>query len=118
VIASLEFAMSNNRPWHDCGLHCLSLSQYGKKNMSQDRSMRNLLPITSNCLIIWLRLLGVEESCQRRQVSEEVASVLRLVVVKPLRVNLAPLTTCAQVDKSERKLAKFAQVRVIFAGAP
>jgi len=55
-----------------------------------------------------------------------VASVLRLVVVKPLRVNLpgwlspsglAPLTTCAQVDKSERKLAKFAQVRVIFAGA-
>jgi len=55
------------------------------------------------------------------------ASVLRLVVVKPLRVNLpgwlspsglAPLTTCAQVDKSERKLAKFTQVRVIFAGAP
>jgi len=58
---------------------------------------------------------------------ECVASVLRLVVVKPLRVNLpgwlspsglAPLTTCAQVDKSERKLTKFVQVRVIFAGAP
>jgi len=56
-----------------------------------------------------------------------VASVLRLVVVKPLRVNLpgwlspsglAPLTTCAQVDKSERKLRDFAQVRVILAGAP
>jgi len=31
---------------------------------------------------------------------------------------LAPLTTCAQVDKSERKLRDFAQVRVILAGAP
>jgi len=31
---------------------------------------------------------------------------------------LAPLTTYAQVNKSERKLRDFAQVRVILAGAP
>jgi len=37
-------------------------------------------------------------------------------LTKPLRVS--PLTTCAQVNKSERKLSFFAQVCVILVGAP
>jgi len=39
-----------------------------------------------------------------------------LHMAKPLRVS--PFTTCAQVNKSERKLSKFAQVCLILACAP